>query len=215
MAKKLLLLFAAAAIILSVGCEEETGITVKSQAQWTEEGWSLWREADYHGAETAFGNALKVDPYYAEAHGGLGWTYIRMQDFEGAANVFEDAVLVSEQPGNTVEVKQVIYMGAVTAYEAIDEYGLSAQRGRFMINSLGGDKFEFKQAVAEGAKPTITEYDLYILLALDYYGLGQAGDCVWAINKMRGKVGEPTNYKFKNWKETTAEIERLIKKDPS
>ncbi len=215
MAKKLLLLFAAAAIILSFGCEEEKGITTKSQAQWTAEGWTLWRAADYHGAETDFGNALKVDPYYAEAHGGLGWTYIRMQNFDGAADVFEDAVLVSEQPGTTAEVKQVIYMGAVTAYEAIDEYGLSAARGRFMIDRLGGDNFEFKQAVAEGAKPTITAYDLYILLALDYYGLGEAGNCVWAINKMRGKIGESTNYKFKNWKETTAELERLIGKDPS
>jgi tetratricopeptide (TPR) repeat protein len=215
MAKKLLLLFAAAAIILSVGCEKTTEIKTWSQAQWTAQGWELWRAADYHGAETAFGNALKVDPYYPEAHGGLGWTYIRMQNFEGAADVFEDAVLVSEEPGISVEVKQVIYMGAVTAYEAIDEYGLSAARGRFMVNNLGGDNFKFTQAVAEGAKPTITGYDLYILLALDYYGLGEANNCVWAINKMRGKVGEPTNYKFKNWKETTVEIERLIGKDPS
>ncbi len=215
MAKKLLLLFAAAALILSVGCEDEEEITLWSQAQWTEDGWTRWRQADYKGAETSFGNALKVDPYYAEAHGGLGWTYIRMQNLEEAANVFEDAVLVSEEPGTHIKVKRVIYMGAVTAYEAIDEYALSAARGRYMINNLGGDDFEFDQAVEKGANPTITAYDLYIVLALDYYGLGQADNCVWAINKMRGKIGEPTNYKFKNWKETTAEIERLINKDPS
>ena len=40
-------------------------------------------------------------------------------------------------------------------------------------------------------------------------------DEVWAINKMRGMVGEATNYKFSNWKNVTIEIERLIGKDPS
>jgi tetratricopeptide (TPR) repeat protein len=215
MTKKLLLLVAAAAIILSFGCEEDEEIDLWSQEQWTAEGWARWRGADYDGAVTAFGNALKVDPYYAEAHGGLGWTYIRMQNMGDAADVFEDAVMVSEQAGTKEQVKQVIYMGATTAYEAIDEYGLSAARGRYMINNLGGANFKFNQAVDKGVDPTITGYDLYIVLALDYYGLGDTTNCVWAINRMRGVLQESTNYKFKNWKETTAEIERLIKLDPS
>ncbi len=212
MAKKLLLLVAAAAIILSFGCEEDEDITTRSQAQWTDEGWTRWRAADYDGAVTAFGNALKVDPYYAEAHGGLGWTYLRMQDMEDAADVFEDAIMTAEQAGTKNEVKQIIYMGATTAYEAIDEYKLSAERGRYMINNLDGANFKFEQA---STPATITGYDLYIVLALDYYGLGDATNCVWAINRMRGMLQESTNYKFTNWKETTAEIERLIKLDPS
>ncbi|MEE8640903.1 MAG: tetratricopeptide repeat protein [bacterium] len=215
MAKKLLLLVAAAAIILSFGCDDEKEFVLWSQAQWTAEGWARWRGADYDGAVTAFGNALKVDPYYAEAHGGLGWTYIRMQTMEDAADVFEDAVMMSEQAGTKEQVKQVIYMGATTAYEAIDEYKLSAARGRYMIKNLDGANFKFKQAVDPEKEPTVTGYDLYIVLTLDYYGLGEASDCVWAINRMRGVLKESTDYKFKNWKETTAEIERLIKLDPS
>ena len=212
MAKKLLLLVAAAAIILSFGCDDDEDVLRWSQAQWTAEGWARWRAADYEDAVTAFGNALKVDPYYAEAHGGLGWTYIRMQTMEDAADVFEDAVMVSDQAGTTNEVKQVIYMGATTAYEAIDEYSLSASRGRYMIKNLNGANFEFEQA---GTPPTITGYDVYIVLSLDYYGLGDSKNCVWAINRMRGMLQESTNYEFENWKETTSEIERLINLDPS
>lgn len=215
MAKKLLLLVAAAVIVLSLACGEDEKIDLWSQAQWTEEGWARWRQADYDGAVTAFGNALKVDPYYAEAHGGLGWTYIRTQSMEDAADVLEDAIMMSEQAGTQEQVRQTIYMGAATAYEAIDEYQLSADRGRFMIYSLNGDYFEFHQAVPKDAKAKITGYDLYIVLALDYYGLGDAGNCVWAINKMRVIIGESGNYRFTNWKETTAEIERLIGKDPT
>jgi tetratricopeptide (TPR) repeat protein len=213
MVKKLLPLVAAAAIIVSLGCEKEGAPEEWSQADWTNAGWESWVQGNYEAAESGFGNALKVDPYYAEAHAGMGWTLLRTQNIEDAVGAFETAVLIGEQTGTRLEVRQAIYMGAATAYEACDEYKLSAARGRHMVNNLDGDNFKFlKKADPEGH---ITGYDLYIVLALDYYGLGDAGDCVWAINRMRRKIKEPTTYKFKNWKETTAEIERLIAKDPS
>ncbi len=213
MVKKLLPLVAAAAIIVSLGCDRDEGVEEWSQADWTNAGWESWTQGNYEAAESAFGSALKVDPYYAEAHAGMGWTLLRTQNVDDAVGAFEDAVLVGEQAGTPLEVRQVIYMGAATAYEAGDEYGLSAARGRHMVKNLDGDNFRFLKK-ADPDKH-ITGYDLYIILALDYYGLGDAGNCVWAINRMRRKIKEPTNYKFKNWKETTAEIERLIAKDPS
>ena len=209
MVKKLLILVGAAAILFSLGCDGDKEFVDMSQAEWTAEGWAAWQKGDYDGAETAFGNALKVDPYYAEAHGGLGWTYLRMQSLAEALDRFEIAILIGEQAGTLLPVRQLIYMGAATAYEANDDYELSAERGRYMVNNLDVAKFEFV------ADKRVTDYDLYIILALDYYGLGAADNCVWAINKMRGKVGESTNYKFSNWKNITTEIERLIGKDPS
>jgi len=209
MVNKLLILVGAAAILFSLGCDGDEPFVKMSQADWTADGWAAWQKGDYDGAEMAFGNALKVDPYYAEAHGGLGWTYIRMQNLEEALDKFENAILIGEQAGTRLPVRQLIYMGAATAYEANDDYELSAERGRYMVNNLDVAKFEF------AADKRVTGYDLYIILALDYYGLGAADNCVWAINKMRGMVGEATNYKFSNWKNVTIEIERLIGKDPS
>ena len=207
MVKKLLILVGAAAIMFSLGCDGDEDIAPPSQADWTAEGWACWARGDYDGAEAAFGNALKVDPYYAEAHGGLGWTYMRAHNLEEAVDTFEDAILVSEQA--TLIVRQLVYMGAATSYEANDDYELSAERGRYMINNLDGHNFKF------GPDESVTGYDLYIILALDYYGLGQADNCVWAINQMRGMIQEPKNYQFTNWKNTTTEIERLVGKDPS
>jgi len=207
MLKKLLILVGAAAIILSLGCDGDEDFEMMSQAEWTREGWLCWERGDYDGAESAFGNALKVDPYYAEAHGGLGWTYIRTQDMEQAIDRFENAILASEEA--EMYVRQLIYMGAATAYQASDDYKLSAERGRYMVNNLNGQSFKFV------ADEKVTGYDLFIVLALDYYGLGNADNCVWAINKMRGMVGESTNYQFSNWKNVTTEIERLTGKDPS
>ncbi len=209
MVKKLLILVGAAAILLSLGCDGDKPFDTMSQAEWTAEGWAAWQKGDYDGAETAFGNALKVDPYYAEAHGGLGWNYIRTQSLDEACDRFENAILIAEQATTLLPVRQLIYMGAATAYQANDEYKISAERGRYMVNNLDGANFEFEADIR------VTGYDLYIVLALDYYGLGAADKCVWAINKMRGKVGESTNYKFSNWKNVTTEIERLIGKDPS
>jgi tetratricopeptide (TPR) repeat protein len=207
MVKKLLILVGAAAIMFSLGCDDGENEPIPSQADWTAEGWTCWQRGDYDGAEAAFGNALKVDPYYAEAHGGLGWTYMRMQSLDEAVDTFEDAILVAEQA--TLPVRQLIFMGAATAYEANDDYGISAQRGRYMINNLDGQNFKF------GPDTSVTGYDLYIILALDYFGLGQSDNCVWAINQMRAMVGESKTYKFTNWKNVTTEIERLIGKDPS
>lgn len=207
MVKKLLILVGAAAILFSLGCQKDEEFQELSQAEWTAKGWEYWKAGDYDGAETAFGNALKVDPYYSEAHGGLGWTFMRMQNLEEAISKFEDAILTSEQSG--MKVRQLIYMGAAAAYEANDDFKTSAERGRYMINNLDGQKFTFHP------DPSVTGYDLYIILALDYYGLGQADNCIWAINQMRAMVGESKTYKFTNWKNVTAEIERLIGKDPS
>jgi tetratricopeptide (TPR) repeat protein len=206
MAKKLLILVAAAAIVISLGCTPTEEFVKKSQQEWTADGWAAWQKGDYDGAELAFGNALKVDPYYADARGGLGWTYLRMQNLEEAVAAFEDGILMSEQAG--LPVRQLIYMGAATAYEANDDYRLSAARGRYMVNNLDGENFKFK------ADKKVTGYDLYIVMALDYYGLGDSTNCVWAINRMRSMAGEKPTYKFTNWKNITAEIERLIGKDP-
>jgi len=207
MVKKLLILVGAAAILFSLGCDGEEPFNDPSQADWTAEGWTCWKRGDYDGAEAAFGNALKVDPYYSEAHGGLGWTFMRMQNVEEAIGTFEDAILTSEQADR--KVRQLIYMGAAVAYEANDDFKTSAERGRYMVNNLDGQNFKF------GPDTSVTGYDLYIILALDYYGMGQADNCVWAINQMRAMVSEPKTYKFTNWKNVTTEIERLIGKDPS
>jgi len=199
-----------AAVIFAIGCEEEAP-GVYSQGDWTVEGWKLWLAGDYEGAATAFGNAIKRDPYYAEAHGGLGWTYIRMQDYEGAADTFENAILAGEQSWTPLATRQLIYMGAATAYEALDEYALSADRGRYMANNLLTSEFRFLNPDVTH----VTTYDLYIILALDYYGLADDDNCVWAINKMRSAVGERPNYEFTTWEAATKEIERLVAKDPS
>jgi tetratricopeptide (TPR) repeat protein len=205
-AKYLLTLAAAVTSIFVFACEEETP-PLPSQADWTNIGWQRWSEGDYDGAETAFGNALKVDPYYSEAYGGVAWTYIRQHKSEDALTVLEDAILMSE--ADAVSVRQIIFMAAATAYEAVDEYETSAEKGRYMADNLLTDDFDFK------ADHSVTNFDLFLLLSLDYFATGDSANCVWAINKMRLLVGEQGNYQFQDWQKVTEEIERLVEKDPS
>jgi len=206
--KYLVLAAAVAALIVGLGCEEIT-IDRYSQADWTVEGWKAFFQEDYEQAELCFGNAMKEDPYYVEAIAGMGWTYIRTDRMLEAVGAFENAVLAAETPGTPLYVKQAVYMGAATAFLASDEYGLSAERGRYMADNLLTSRFELK------GDPKVTDFDLFVVLALDYFGLGDSQNCVWAINKMRGQVGEPTNYSFSNWSAAAVEIERLVNKDPS
>lgn len=200
-------------LVFIAGCEKEEEVGIYSQADWTAEGWKYWVQGNpnlYEDALRAFGNALKVDPYYAEAYGGQGWTYLRMQDYESAVNVFEDAILIAEQTWTPLKTKQLIYMGAATAYEALDEYAESAERGRYMANNLRPETW--RNVFYDRH---VSDYDLYIILALDYYGLADKDNCVWAINKMRAIVGEQPNYQFTTWEAATREINRLVEKDPT
>ncbi len=206
----LLLATAALFLILVAACTNEPA-PPNSQRDWAIEGWKHWLTADYEGAETAFGNALKVDPNFAEGYGGLGWTYIREQRLEDAVVNFEKGKLYAQQEGTPLATRQLVYMGGAVAYEAMDEYTYSVEFGRYMSDNLlpGGDAFDsFYDA-------HVTTYDLYIILALDYYGLADETNTVWAINKMRVLVGEQGNYQFTTWEDATKEIERLVDKDPS
>lgn len=68
-----------AALLLLQGCGGGTGTggTFGSAETLTFEGWEVYRSAtvsgDFTAAEALFGNALSLDPGFAEAHNGLGW----------------------------------------------------------------------------------------------------------------------------------------------
>jgi tetratricopeptide (TPR) repeat protein len=202
------LLAAAVLAVLLVGlaCEPENE-NVKSQAEWVSEGWARWQVGEYDDANLAFGNALKRDPYYAPAFSGVGWTLIREHDPEGAAGRLEDGRLLAES--GSLHVRQEMYYGLASAYNAGGDFMTSADRGRYMADHLPENGFKLPVTNAR-----LNYYDLYLLLAVDYYGLGDSANTVWAINKMRGKNQEPTNFVFTTWAAAAAEIDRLSGEDP-
>jgi tetratricopeptide (TPR) repeat protein len=206
--KYLLWATAAAALILFVACEEESTVP-KSQAEWVAEGWQLYHQADFVGAEHAFGNAVKVDPYYAEAYSGQAWTILRLHDAEAAVDVFEDAVLLAQETATPLYMKQQIYMGTLQAYFTIGEYGDGAYYGRFMADNLSPSTFKF------AGDSRVTGYDLYILLTMDYFALGDSANTVWGINLMRTEIGEQPTYTFQGWNAAATEIQRLANADPT
>lgn len=198
----------ASVFLVGVACNDEEEKEANSQADWCALGWTALANGNLDYAETMFGNAIKVDPYYAEAHGGLGWTYIRMHDPEGAAIVFEDAILLARQPGVPVKAQQIVYLGACQAYNAAENLPYSSEYGRYMANNLKDDTFCLPN------QKNVNTYDLYILLCLDYFGVSNEENTVWAINKARAYSGEQPTYTFNGWENAALEIDRLANKDP-
>jgi len=198
----------ASVFLVGVACEKEEEASVKSQADWCADGWLALMNNNFTDAEFLFGNAIKVDPYYAEAHAGLGWTYIRMHDPVSAESVFEDAILIARQPGTPIRAQQIVYLGACQAYNAGENLSYSAEHGRYMADNLKNEAFYLPN------QKNVNTYDLYILLCLDYFGLGQQDNTVWAINKARAYSGEQPTYTFNGWENAAVEIDRLAGKDP-
>jgi hypothetical protein len=213
MKSKYMIIAAVVALVFMVGvaCEKEEESNAKSQADWCTDGWTALASGHLTDAEYLFGNAIKVDPYYAEARGGLGWTYIRQHDPVSAENVFEDAVLIAQQPGTPLKAKQIVYLGACQAYNAGENLAYSAENGRYMANNLKDEGFFLPK------QKLVNTYDLYVLLCLDYFGLGDEDNTVWAINKARAYCpigGYPATYTFNGWENAATEIGRLAAQDP-
>jgi tetratricopeptide (TPR) repeat protein len=184
-----------------IGCETTPVITPTSQQQFTDAGWLAWSEGQYVNAHEMFNNAYKVDDTFADAYNGDAWTYFRQQNLTSAFTKFMraqyiDNTLFDAYVGNSAVL---LYMGY---------FNDSVLYGTYVANNMG-DNYTFVRDAS------VTSFDVYMVLALDYFGLGNAASCCTQINNMRRIIGEPTTFNSTDWNAISAEIDRLSGLDPS
>ncbi len=184
-----------------IGCEATPVTTPTNQQQFTEAGWGAWAEAQYLNAHEMFGNAYKMDDTYADAYNGDAWTFFREEDLSSAFNKFMraqyiDNTLLDAYVGNSCVL---MYLGYFTD---------SALYGTYVADNLG-DNYTFSRDAS------VTSFDVYMVLALDYFGLGNSVNCCIQINNMRRIIGEPTTFGSGDWNQIGNEIDRLSGLDPS
>jgi tetratricopeptide (TPR) repeat protein len=184
-----------------IGCEATPVVTPTSQQEFTDAGWQAWAERQYTNAHEMFQNAYKIDATYADAYNGDAWTYFREEDLQAAFNKFMQAqymdnALLDSFAGNSAVL---LYMGY---------FNDSALYGTY-VSDNAGDNYTFARDVA------VTSFDVYMVLALDYFGLADSVNCCVQINNMRRIIGEPTNFGSGDWNAIATEIDRLSDLDPS
>jgi tetratricopeptide (TPR) repeat protein len=199
--KHLLFVAMILASFVFIGCETTPVITPTSQQEFTEAGWQAWANGQYISAHEMFQNAYKMDDTYADAYNGDAWTYFREENLPTAFNKFmkaqyQDTSLLDSFVGNSAVL---LYMGY---------FNDSVLYGTY-VSDNAGDNYTFPR------DPKVTSFDVYMVLALDYFGLGNAPSCCAQINNMRRIIGEPTDYSSSDWQAIAAEIDRLSGLDPS
>jgi hypothetical protein len=184
-----------------IGCEATPVVSPTSQQEFAEAGWQAWAANQFVSAHEMFGNSYKMDDSYADAYNGDAWTYFREEDLPTAFSKFMraqyiDNTLLDSYVGNSAVL---LYMGY---------FSDSALYGTY-VSDNAGDNYTFIRDAS------VTSYDVYMVLALDYFGLGNAASCCSHINNMRRIIGEPTNFSSADWVAIGNEIDRLSGLDPS
>ena len=71
----------------------------KQKLKYLNSGEEYFKRGEYQAAVIQLGNALQLDPHFAEAHYQLGLTYMRLSNRSAALNEFRQTVAL--QPGNS------------------------------------------------------------------------------------------------------------------
>ncbi len=199
------------------GCDEEVIEPPLSQADWTAEGWEVWKAGDFDNALRYFGNAVKIDDNYMPAYNGLGWTYMRLQDTESSVNYFEDGVLYGAGYASTDPDKRGLFVGLAYALEASDDFVGAISAGNTYLSmdpppeTTGGAGGTWEHP----HDTRLTAYDAYIILSVCFFAQGNSGRCVDMVHYMQRKIEETPEYSFTNWSNLAAKIEDMANKDPS
>lgn len=190
-----------AAGTVMIGCESNVVNAPTSQADFTSAGWEAWRNGQYDSAHEMFGNAYKMDDTYAEAYTGDGWTFFREEELNDAFEHFSNAELL-----NPADVDAAAGNSCVLLYQGY--FTDSVDQGNRVI-SADGDGYVFAE------DNSVSAFDVYMVMALDFMGLGNANNCCAQINNMRRIIGEAENFSSTDWQAIATEISRLSDLDPS
>jgi tetratricopeptide (TPR) repeat protein len=192
------------------GCESGDVVIYFPPPDYVAMGWEAWVAGDYDEAEEYFGIALKrYGDSYMLPYNGLGWTYMRLQDPDMAANYFQDGILYGASYSDTDADKRALYVGLAYTLLAAEDFSGSIIAGETYLemdpNGYWVHKYDAR----------LTAYDAYIVLAVDYFAEGDADRCVDMVHYMQRMIGETPEYEFTTWSDLAAKIEDMVEKDPS
>lgn len=150
-------------LTFTVSCRKEV---LPDEIDYVDFGWTLMAALDYRGAIENFNLGVAADPTYNDAHNGLGWAYIKLNEADTASINFELA------DADTSVVGTEIYAGRSFARLALDEYGAAVVNG---IKALGQEPlWVFKH------DPTIIYEHLKLVVAMGYFGQSKYDSClIW------------------------------------
>jgi tetratricopeptide (TPR) repeat protein len=155
--------------LLFVSCGGDNGGPSETASSLTEAGWSRFGDGEYEEAIEKFSRALELDPTYADAHNGLGWSNAKLDLLTKAlanfgACIKQNNALVDPYAGGAAVYRDSL--PSVVAFAPETAHFDSAIA--FADTALSRDPdYVFTR------DESFDWYDLHLIKAQSYYGLGE------------------------------------------
>jgi tetratricopeptide (TPR) repeat protein len=165
MTKRFLLLLPilACSILLLCGCGDgdDKGTKITAE-QLTNQGWTKFTAGDYTGANSDFKAANGLDPNYAPAYLGLGWTELRKSSAGLAESAFNTYLLKSSDSEGIIAASA----GLILAYHAQDKFQDAIDQADDFLSSNPSWSFSPRDA-------SMDYMDIALIMAQSYYEIGE------------------------------------------
>lgn len=160
------------AYLSQMGCSSDTEPATTSAKNHTEQGWNSYRSGDYTLALLSFERALNIDPEFADAHNGVGWSQLSLSiNLTLSQEAFQNAVRFDSSNADAwVGLANVLYL----RYKGSSDFEAAI---RAIDNALQSDTgYLFRHDYDSNA-------ELYALKAACYFYLGDIQTAREEVNK--------------------------------
>jgi Tfp pilus assembly protein PilF len=80
-------------LLTQIGCSNDVGTGAATALNRTGQGWQAYKSGDYTQALLNFERALSIDPEFADAHNGVGWSHLSLSlTLPLAQEAFQNAI---------------------------------------------------------------------------------------------------------------------------
>ena len=158
-------------ILTHFACSNDTESESSTTLRHTQIGWSAYNSGDFTQALLSFERALKVDPEFADAHNGVGWSNLSLSlSLQFSQESFQNAVKIDPTNADAwVGLANVLYLrnknktDFESAIRAVD-------------NAIQGDEQYLYR------HDYFSKANLFALKAASYYYLGDNEKTIKEIN---------------------------------
>ncbi len=150
-------------LLMLVGCSNDAETDAATALSHTQQGWHAYRAADYTQALLSFERALNIDPEFADAHNGAGWSHLSLSlTLPLAQEAFQNALRYDASNADAwVGLANVLYL----RYKDSSDFNAAI---RAIDNALQADaQYLYRHDYHSNA-------ELYALKAACYFYLGES-----------------------------------------
>lgn len=189
------LLLAACVVMMLGGCgTSDDGDGPTPPSTHVDQGWEAFEAGDFADARSHFEEAIAEDSADSEAHNGLGWVNMKLDDLQGALTSF-DAALTHGFTGADPHAGKAILLRDL---EPVDYAAAIAS-----ANTALGTESDY--VFAHDAD--LDWRDLRLILAQSHFALGAYDEANSQVGTLGGTMQNPDSSTFVE--DLLAEIERL------